>query len=122
MKKIAILLSLAAFVLTLASCGGPEADAKEMMKKIEKYTEVAKKVAEDQKIDDKEVEELKTLSKELDEFEKKMTEKYKDDKDAEEKMKKFEEENKAEMEKIYDEFFNAMMALYECEGADKLEL
>ena len=44
MKKIAILLSLAAFVLALASCGGPEADAKKMMKKIEKYTEVAKKL------------------------------------------------------------------------------
>ncbi len=122
MKKIAILLSLAAFILTLASCGGPEADAKKMMKKIEKYTEVAKKVAEDQKIDDKELEELKTLAKELDEFEKEMDAKYKDDKDAEEKMKKFEEDNKAEMEKIYEEFFSAMMALYECEGADKLDL
>jgi septal ring factor EnvC (AmiA/AmiB activator) len=121
MKKIAILLSLAAFILTLASCGGPEADAKEMMKKIENYTAVAKKAAEDQKIDDKEIEELKNLAKELDEFEKEMTEKYKDDKDAEEKMKKFEEENKADLEKVYDEFFNAMMALYECEGAENLE-
>lgn len=122
MKKIAILLSLAAFVLTLASCGGPEADAKKMMKKIESYTAVAKKAAEDQKVDNKEIEELKNLSKELDEFQKEMSEKYKDDKEAEEKMKKFEEENKVEMEKIYEEFFNAMMSLYECEGADKLDL
>ncbi len=121
MKKIAILLSLAAFILTLASCGGPEADAKKMMKKIEKYTEVAKKVAEDQKIDDKELAELKTLSKELDEFEKEMDAKYKDDKDATAKMDKYQEDNKAEMEKMYEEFFNAMMALYECEGADKLD-
>jgi len=49
MKKIAILLSLAAFVLALASCGGPEADAKKMVKKIENYTKVATKVAEDKK-------------------------------------------------------------------------
>ncbi|MEJ5268282.1 MAG: hypothetical protein WHW07_10840, partial [Bacteroidales bacterium] len=65
MKKIAILLSLAAFVLALVSCGGPEADAKKMVKKIENYTKVATKVAEDKKIDDKEAEELKKLSKDL---------------------------------------------------------
>lgn len=122
MKKIAILLSLAAFVLALASCGGPEADAKKMMKKIEKYTEVAKKAADDKKLDDKEIEELKSMAEDLDKFEEEMDKKYKDDKDAEEKMKKFEEENKAEMEKLYEEFFTAMMALYECEGADKLDL
>jgi len=122
MKKIAILLSLAAFVLALASCGGPEADAKKRMKKIEKYTEVAKKAADDKKLDDKEIEELKSMAEDLDKFEEEMDKKYKDDKDAEEKMKKFEEENKAEMEKLYEEFFTAMMALYECEGADKLDL
>jgi len=122
MKKIAILLSLAAFVLALASCGGPEADAKKMMKKIEKYTEVAKKAADDKELDDKEIEELKSMAEDLDKFEEEMDKKYKDDKDAEEKMKKFEEENKAEMEKLYEEFFTAMMALYECEGADKLDL
>jgi septal ring factor EnvC (AmiA/AmiB activator) len=121
MKKIAILLSLAAFVLALASCGGPEADAKKMMKKIEKYTEVAKKAAEDKKLDDKEIEELKAMAEELDKFEEEMDKKYGEDEEADDKLKKFEEEHKAEMEKLYDEFFTAMMALYECEGADKLD-
>ncbi|HNQ68119.1 MAG TPA: hypothetical protein PKN32_07065 [Bacteroidales bacterium] len=122
MKKIAILLSLAAFVLALASCGGPEADAKKMMKKIEKYTEVAKKAAEDKKLDDKEIEELKAMAEELDKFEEEMEKKYGEDEEADDKLKKFEEENKAEMEKLYEEFFAAIMALYECEGADKLDL
>jgi len=121
MKKIAILLSLAAFILTLASCGGPEADAKKMIKKIEKYTEVATAAAEDKKLDDGEIEELKSLADELDAFEKEMDEKYKDDKEGEEAVDKYMEDNKADLEKTYEEFFAAMMALYECEGADKLE-
>jgi septal ring factor EnvC (AmiA/AmiB activator) len=121
MKKIAILLSLAAFILTLASCGGPEADAKKMIKQIEKYTEVAKKAAEDKKLDEKEITELKNVGKELEDFEKEMEEKYKDDKEGKAEVDKYLEDNKADLEKVYDEFFNAMMALYECEGADKLE-
>ncbi len=121
MKKIAILLSLAAFILTLASCGGPEADAKKMVKKIEKYTEVAKKAAEDKKLDDGEVAELKKMGEELDTFEKEMDTKYKDDKDGKEAMEKYMEDNKEDLEKIYEEFFSAMMALYECEGSENLE-
>lgn len=120
MKKIAILLSLAAFVLTLASCGGPEADAKKMVKHIEKYTEIAKKAAEDKKLDDKEIEKLKNIAKELENFEKEIEDKYKDDKEGKEKVDKYFEDNKANLEKVYEEFFSAMMALYECEGADKL--
>ena len=121
MKKIAILLSLAAFVLTLASCGGPEADAKKMIKKIEKYTEVATKVAEDKKIDDKEAAELKKLAEELDAFEKEMDEKYKENKEGKEKVDKYLEDNKADLEKTYEAFFTAMMALYDCEGVEKLD-
>ena len=121
MKKIAILLSLAAFILTLASCGGPEADAKKMIKKIEKYTEVAKAAADDKKLDDGEIEDLKKLGEELDEFEKEMDDKYKEDKEGKEKVDKYMEDNKEDLEKVYEEFFSAMMALYECEGADKLE-
>jgi septal ring factor EnvC (AmiA/AmiB activator) len=121
MKKIAILLSLVAFVLALASCGGPEADAKKMIKKIEKYTEVAKKVAEDKKVDDKEAEELKKLGEELDAFEKEMDKKYEEDEEGKKAMEKYMEDNKADLEKVYEEFFAAMMALYECEGADKLD-
>jgi len=121
MKKIAILLSLAALILTLASCGGPEADAKKMIKKIEKYTEVAKAAADDKKLDDGEIEDLKKLGEELDEFEKEMDDKYKEDKEGKEKVDKYMEDNKEDLEKVYEEFFSAMMALYECEGADKLE-
>lgn len=121
MKKIVILLSLATFILTLASCGGPEADAKKTMKYIEKYTEIAKKAAEDKKIDDKELEELKNIGKEMEDFDEKMEEKYKDDKEGKAKVEKYLEDNKADLEKIYDEFFNAMMTLSECEGADKLD-
>lgn len=121
MKKIAILLSLAAFILTLASCGGPEADAKKMVSKIEKYTKVAKAAAEDKKIDDAEIEQLKKLGEELDAFEKEMDTKYKDDKEGKEAMEKYMEDNKADLEGIYEEFFSAMMALYECEGSDKLD-
>jgi len=121
MKKIAILLGLAAFILTLASCGGPEADFKKMIKKIEKYTEVATAAAEDKKLDDGEIEELKELADELDAFEKEVKEKYKDDEEAETAVDEYREANEEDLDKIYEDFFTAMMALYECEGADKLE-
>ena len=121
MKKIAILLSLAAFILSLASCGGPEADAKTMIKKIEKYTEVAKKAATDKKLDDKEIAELNKMSTELSDFEKEMDTKYKDDPDSKKKVDAYLEKEKANLDKVYEEFFAAMMALYECEGADKLK-
>ena len=107
MKKSALLLSLAAFILTLASCGGPEADAKKMIREIEKYTEIAIAASEDNKLDDGEIEELKKLAVKLDESDKELDE--------------YKEANAKEIEKVYEEYFSAMMALYECKGSEKLE-
>lgn len=121
MKKLVILLGLIGFVFALTSCGGPEADAKKMIKKMEKYTKVAKEAAEDKKLDDDEIENLKKLMDELDEFEKEIDEKYKDDKEGQEAYQKYLEDQKEEVEKVYDEFFTVVMSLYECEGADKLD-
>jgi len=50
-----------------------------------------------------------------------MNKKYEGKEEQKKKIDKYFEDNKEKLEKVYDEFFKAMMALYECEGADKLE-
>ena len=117
MKKITILLSLVAFVFALASCGGPESDAKKMVKSMEEYTKVANKAAEDQKLDAKEIEELNGISAEMKEIE----DKYKDDKEGQEKVEKYFEENEEELKKVIEEFTVAAMNIYGCEGAENLK-
>ena len=121
MKKFAILLILTASMISLESFAGPKSDAKKMIKVIKNYTAVAVEAAEDKKLDDREIEELKFIGNELIEFEKEIQEKYKDNKKGEKAINKYLEDNKAELEKVYEEFFNAMMALYACEGAEKLD-
>jgi len=119
MKRITVILSLAAFVFALASCGGPEADAKKMFGLMKKYTEVAQKAVEDEKIDDGEATELNKVIKEMSELGKKFDEKYKDDKEAE---KMFEEMAKEkDNEKILTDMMEVSFKLYGCEGYDKLE-
>lgn len=88
MKRIVILLSLAAFVFALASCGGPAADGKKfakMMCEVEKIQE---------KMNDAEGDDLEKLQKEMEDkykeieaFMKKLEDKYEDD--DEEAEKKF---------------------------------
>ncbi|MDD2386830.1 MAG: hypothetical protein PHP52_08610 [Bacteroidales bacterium] len=97
------------------------ADAKKMIDKIQQYTKVVTQATEDKKLNDIEIKQIEKLSQEFDALEKEINEKYSDDIEGKAIMEKYMEDNKAELEKIYEEFFIAMMMLYECEGAEKLE-
>jgi hypothetical protein len=99
----------------------PIADVQLLFEQMEEYSALARAAVEDKILNDDEIVELNKLAAQRDEFEKAMDEKYKDYPDAKKKFDKYIEDNKAELEKVYEEFFNTLMALYECEGADKLE-
>ncbi len=118
MRKIAILLGLAAFVLSLSSCGGPEADANKMIKKMENLTKAINDAAEDGKIEDKEAENINKLIKELDELSDEMEKKYEGKDEEKEKVDKIVEEKG---EKVEEEFMEAFTKAMECEGIDKIK-
>lgn len=119
MKKVALLSLAIVVVLAFVSCGGPKSDVKKMLGMFEEYTQIAVKAVEDKKLDDSELKELNTISKEIDDFSKEMDDKYESDTDAQKLMQDFmkEEDNK----KIMKEYTDALMALWECEGAENLE-
>ncbi|MDD2636975.1 MAG: hypothetical protein PHW82_15895 [Bacteroidales bacterium] len=97
------------------------ADAQKMIDKIEKYTQVLVEATKDKNLDDNEIQKIKKLGYEFETLEKEMKQKYSNNLEGKEAMEKYMEDNKSNHDKIYEEFFSAMMALYECEGADKLE-
>lgn len=119
MRKITLLSVAAIMIIALASCGGPKSDVKKMLKMFKEYTGIAVKATEDKVLDDKEIEELNKLSLEIDEFSKVLDEKYKSDSDAQKEMQDYmkEEDNK----KIMVEYTDALMSLWDCEGAENLE-
>jgi hypothetical protein len=119
MKKIALLSIAAVIIIALSSCGGPKSDVKKMLKMFKEYTEIAVKAAEDKTLDEKELEGLNKLSKEIDDLSKVLDEKYESDADAQKLMQDFmkEEDNK----KIMVEYTDALMSLWDCEGAENLE-
>jgi len=106
-------------VLTFVSCGGPKKDQKKMLKMFEEYTEVAVKAAEDKVLDDKEIEELNEISSKIEEFSTEMDKKYENDSESQKLMQDYmkEEDNKT----IIKEYTNALMLLWDCEGAENLE-
>ncbi|PLX08818.1 MAG: hypothetical protein C0596_05850 [Marinilabiliales bacterium] len=116
-KTVFIILSLA-LILMVTSCGGPKADVKKMLKMYEDYTEVANKAVEDKVLDDKEVEELNEIMADIEEFGEEMDEKYEDDEDATKEAEEYlSDEKNAEIVKNYTK---ALMALWDCEGAENL--
>jgi len=119
MKKLSLFAISLVVILVLASCGGPKADVKKMLKKFEDYTEVAEEAVEDKILDEKEIKELNEISAEIDEFSKEMDEKYEEDDAATKEMEEFmkEEKNKEILKKYTD----ALMSLWDCEGAENLE-
>jgi len=98
----------------------PDADADKMLEKVKNLTTVINAAVEDNVLDDKEIQKIKSLSEDLDQFEKGINEKYQNDKKGQDEMEKYVEKNKTQITKIYDDYFEAMMTLYECEGAEKL--
>lgn len=99
----------------------PQYDFNKFLEMIERYADLAIKFSIDKKLDDKEIEDLEFLANELDELEKYFEYKYKDDAEGTAELDKYKAVHKADYDKIYDDFFNAIMDLYECEGADKLD-
>lgn len=92
MKKVIILLSLAAFVFAMASCGGPAADGKKFAKMMCEYEEVMKKM------EDADEDELEKLEKQLEELEKK-AEAF-----MEELEKKYDEESEKEFMEAWENY------------------
>ncbi len=119
MKKLSLLVVSVVVILVLASCGGPKADVKKMLSKFEDYTEVAEKAVEDKILDEKEIEELNEISGKIDEFSKEMDEKYEKDDAATKEMEEFMKEDKNK--EILKNYTNALMSLWDCEGAENLE-
>lgn len=118
MKRISIILGLLVFALAIASCGGPKADAKKMVKISKKYAEAIKAAVEDEKIEDGEADKINELSKEMGEFMEEMEKKYEDDEDGQKEMEEAMEEAGKDLEDTYDEAFEK---LWDCEGIDKLD-
>ncbi|MBN2778109.1 MAG: hypothetical protein JXR36_10710 [Bacteroidales bacterium] len=119
MKKSLLLITVSAIVLLLSSCGGPKADVKKMLKLYEDYTEKAFKASEDKVLDEKEIEDLNKIMAEIEEFGAKMDEKYENDEEA---TKEFESHMSEERNKeIVKDYTKALMALWNCEGAENLK-
>jgi vacuolar-type H+-ATPase subunit I/STV1 len=119
MKKSLLLITASAIVLLLASCGGPKADVKKMLKMYEEYSETAFKASEDKVLDEKEIEELNKIMADIEEFGTEMDEKYENDEEA---TKEFESHMSEDQNKeIVKEYTKALMALWSCEGAENLK-
>jgi vacuolar-type H+-ATPase subunit I/STV1 len=119
MKKTLLITLAVSTILLLASCGGPKSDVKKMLKLFEEYTKIAEKATEDNILDENEIKDLNKISNEIEEFSKEMDEKYENDTDAQKEMQDFmkEDDNK----KIMNEYTDALMSLWTCEGAENLE-
>ena len=120
MKKIAILLSLTAFILTLASCGGPEANAKKMIRITKKITDNMEKAYDDNNISNKEAKKIEALLKEFRDLEKEIYQKHKNDEEARKEYYDY-LENK-EYDEIEDDFYKAFSSLGKCEGFNKIDI
>lgn len=119
MKKSLLLIIASAIILLLSSCGGPKADVKKMLKMYEEYSETAFKASEDKVLDEKEIEELNKIMADIEEFGAEMDEKYENDEEA---TKEFESHMSEEKNKeIVKEYTKALMALWNCEGAENLK-
>lgn len=118
MKKIAVLMSLVAFVFAFSSCGGPKADAKALIKKQEAFVKMQQKAAEDGKIDDAEIDKIVTAFKETMKESEEMMKKYEEDTAAAEELST---ELEALAEGMEDKYSDVEKELAECEGYDKLQ-
>jgi hypothetical protein len=119
MKKLAITLFSLALVLMVTSCAGPKADVNKMLKMYEEYTEVANKATEDKVLEDNEIEELNKIMEEIEEYGEEMDEKYEDDEDATKETEDLLSDEKNS--KIVKNYTKALMALWDCEGAENLK-
>lgn len=134
MKKTAIIFSLLFMTFAIFSCDNakedekdtenteeksntPEAMAEEMIEKLESYTDFLIEMADDGVISDDEVTKLKDLTADIEAFEEEFDKLYAEDEEAEAIVDGIREEN-AQLE---EDLFAAMMALYECEGVEKLD-
>ena len=96
-------------------------DVDSMIKKINKYMNLASKCSKDSELNEKEIKKLNDLNAELTGFEEEMDEKYRNDSIGNKIVEEYMKKNDAEYEKLFDEFYNIMLKLYECEGSDKVD-
>ncbi|MFO7879981.1 MAG: hypothetical protein ACQES0_00855 [Bacteroidota bacterium] len=115
MKKIAVLLSLVAFVFAFTACGGPKDDAKKMMDKQEDLIKMQQKAAKDGKLDEKEIDNIVNEFKAFMDYSAELEEKYKEDSAGNEELTAELEKLQKEMEGKYDD-----LDMSDVEGYDKL--
>lgn len=129
MKKTAIILSLIFMTFAIISCDNADKDesketekkeekvktphdlAEEMIEKIEDYTDFLAEMAEDGIVNDDEVQKLEKMTADIDNLDAEL------DDDGQEILDELFEENS----QLEDQLYEAMFALFECEGAEKLD-
>lgn len=119
MKKSVLLVGSIAIVFLLSSCGGPKADAKKMLKLFKDYTEVAVNASTDKVLNESEIKELNKISNEIEDFSQELDEKYKSNTEAQKEMQEYMKESNNI--KVMNDYTNALMSLWSCEGAENLE-
>jgi len=132
MKRfILISLSVMYALFGLMSCNNSiESDYKKSLQKQEKITKIANKVSTDGILDNKEVKELNKLFADLNDFIEKSNarnmKKFQTDLNAikkeAEQLEKYLDENEDKIDKIDEEFWDAIFNLEECEGFDRLKI
>ncbi len=132
MKGIIItVLSIIFLALALVSCNNSnnktEADsdaakveqvAKEMLNKIKDYTDLAVKASTDGVISEDELSSIQRMEEEFEKFQEELEEKAKKDPKEKEAIDKY--MKKEEYTLVFEEYYEAMAALYKCEGAGDL--
>ena len=111
-------MSLVAFVFAFSSCGGPKADAKNLIKKQEAFVKMQQKAAADEKIDDAEIDKIVASFKETMKESEKIMKKYEEDEEA---SKELQDELEALSKEMEEKYSDVEETLAECEGYDKLQ-
>lgn len=122
MNRINILIiSIIFLFFILLSCSGPERDAKNYLKRTQEFTLIIKEAIKDSIISDNEVEQLKKDIANFEEFQNNFDMKYENDSISSAKIENYFSDNKAEVEKIFFDFWESMTILSTCSGSEKLE-
>ncbi len=124
MRKIAILLGLVAFVISLSSCGGSGSKAENLSQaeldalKVDKYwlnlVDAFEVAIKDGIIDDNEADDINTIIKTLNEFEQEFDESYSNNEE-------FQEQRSSNKESFVDRYEKNLAKINFCEGVNKID-
>lgn len=138
MKQITILISISVLLLISISCNNKkteksstepksetvtaEADAKEMIKVIKNFIDVAANISADQKLTDDEIKQIELAAKSLSSLKADLDKKYVEGSEGKKAMDKYKKDHNVEMQSIYKKLMSVEESLSTCEGYEKLDL